>query len=915
MLRSLLAVIVAALATSARSAELPLKTLPGFTIQKVAGEPLLKYPVSMDLDEKGRLYVTEMAGPISREDVAAQKPLHRIVCLEDLDGDGKYDKASTFADGLPFPEGIMVLNGSVYTACPPKIWKLTDTNGDGKADRREVWFDGKTLTGCANDLHGPYAGPDGWIYWTKGAFAKQELILGNGKPFSTRASHVFRARPDGSGLEVLMTGGMDNPVGLAFTATGDVIVSNTFLQHPSEGKRDGLIHAIPGGIWGKDHDPIYEHPWTTLKTMPIMTHMGPAAPSGIRRYTSTQFGDDFRDNLFCTQFNLRKVSRHVLVHKGSTYETQDSDFVFSDDPDFHPTDVLEDADGSLLIIDTGGWYKLCCPSSQLVKAEAFGGIYRVKKTGSHQRIERRPVVQLEAANPAALLQSDHLHDRRRGATELARTRMDPNRFIPILLGLLADPRNDQHLETAIVHALIQYSDYNAVAKGLTHSEPAVVRASLTALQAIDPNKLSTADVIPLLTSTDKQLRETSWWIAAKHTDWGQSLVSHFRERFRTKLSTVEQEELIDRLAMFSRNTAVQQLLAEMATNPISLKAMARSGVKTVPTSWSNALASAVHTEPAHAIATILALPIKEFPKELRAALTSISENPKSPPAVRLGAMASMPGHAPNESNFSFILSQLKTESPVLRSKATDVLVKSELSRDQLTALLRVFKIIGPVEINRLLPAFGKSPDESVGLALLAELNEPRYRTMIRSEQLKPILEKYPVRVKSEAAKLYTVLDAEILKQREKLEAILKALPAGDVLRGHKVFNSVKAACATCHKIGYVGGVTGPDLTRIGSIRTERDLLEAIVYPSLSFVRSYEPISLETVDGRQLNGILKKDAPDEVILVTGAEKYERIPREQIESLKPGTVSIMPAGLDQQLSQQDLADLVAFLRAAK
>ena len=65
--------------------------------------------------------------------------------------------------------------GSLYVAAPPSIWKLTDTDGDGVADQRVEWFKGKTLTGCANDLHGPYLGPDGWIYWCKGAFAKQEL--------------------------------------------------------------------------------------------------------------------------------------------------------------------------------------------------------------------------------------------------------------------------------------------------------------------------------------------------------------------------------------------------------------------------------------------------------------------------------------------------------------------------------------------------------------------------------------------------------------------------------------------------------------------------------------------------------------------------------------------------------------------
>ena len=119
--------------------------------------------------------------------------------------------------------------------------------------------------------------------------------------------------------------------------------------------------------------------------MPPMTHLGPAAPCGLHRYESDQFGKEYENNLFCCQFNMRKVSRHVLVPTGSTYTTKDSDFVVSDNLDFHPTDVIEDADGSLLIVDTGGWYKLCCPTSQLVKPDVTGAIYRVKKVGSHSK--------------------------------------------------------------------------------------------------------------------------------------------------------------------------------------------------------------------------------------------------------------------------------------------------------------------------------------------------------------------------------------------------------------------------------------------------------------------------------------------------------------------------------------------------
>jgi len=112
-----------------------------------------------------------------------------------------------------------------------------------------------------------------------------------------------------------------------------------------------------------------------------------------------------------------------------------------------------------------------------------------------------------------------------------------------------------------------------------------------------------------------------------------------------------------------------------------------------------------------------------------------------------------------------------------------------------------------------------------------------------------------------------------------------------------------------------GGHLGPNLTSVGSVRTERDLLEAVVYPSASFVRGYEPMILVTKSGEQLGGVLHKDAPDEVVIATGPETETRVARAEIAELRPGTVSLMPQGLDAQMSPQDLADLIAFLKSMK
>ena len=153
-------------------------TVPeGFVVELAAGTNLVQRPVSAGFAADGRLYVTDSSGSNDKPDQQLKNPTHRILCLEDTNGDGKFDTVKVFADKVMFPQGCLWYEGSVYVAAPPSIWKFTDTDGDGVADKREEWFKGGTLTGCANDIHGPYLGPDGYLYWTKGAFSEQTHTL------------------------------------------------------------------------------------------------------------------------------------------------------------------------------------------------------------------------------------------------------------------------------------------------------------------------------------------------------------------------------------------------------------------------------------------------------------------------------------------------------------------------------------------------------------------------------------------------------------------------------------------------------------------------------------------------------------------------------------------------------------------
>jgi putative heme-binding domain-containing protein len=182
---------------------------------------------------------------------------------------------------------------------------------------------------------------------------------------------------------------------------------------------------------------------------------------------------------------------------------------------------------------------------------------------------------------------------------------------------------------------------------------------------------------------------------------------------------------------------------------------------------------------------------------------------------------------------------------------------------------------------------------------------------LRADLLQPLLTRYPPTVREAAQPLMNILNASAAEQTAQLEHLLKTLPAGDVRRGHEAFMSRRAACNTCHKLGYGGGQLGPDLTNIGRVRNRRDLLEAMIFPGSSLVRGYEPVSVEMEDGQVFSGIVKGENAREIILAVDAVKTLYLDRSEVVSMQPSAVSPMPNGYATLLTQQELADILEFL----
>lgn len=998
----------------------------GYTVEVAAGPDLVDFPMFATADETGRLFVFESTGHVYKKTKdALDKPQFRIKLLTDTDGDGRYDRSTIFAEKVGFPQGGVFYRGSLYASSAPDLLKLTDTNDDGVADQREVLLSGWTLNVNANSLVGPFWGPDGWLYLTS-AIMGFDVTTREGQRLKGGTARIWRVRPDGSGLEWISAGGMNNPVELTFTEAAEPIGTETYFTDPVAGQRDALVYWTEGGVYPKpnrniDRDSLPR----TGELMPVVTKFSRVAPSGIGRYRHTAFGTEFKDNLFSAQFNTHRVLRHKLVRDGASFRTVDEVFFSTENEDFHPTDVLEDADGSLLVVETGGWFIEGCPLSQVSKPELKGAIYRVRKRGAPKvadptgnRIawtaltpaqavghltDPRPTVRDRAAErlvelgatavgpltetlkrspsaeartravfalyristgtPAAptalasarlglndrdvsvrvaaaravglardagalpklraMVAAEHPAARRQAATALGQLRDVAG--IPVLLAA-AEKADDRFVRHAIIFSLITLNQPQPVAQALAHRSPAVREAALLALDQMDASTLRAEQLTPFLKNSPPSLQRTALWIAARHPEWADAMAAFLKGRFSEGPLTAGEETLYgDVLVAFSKNPVVQRFIVEQLAagdgerKRFLLGVMGKFPGEKFPESWVPPVGRELVSAPNPQVQTrALELVTLRNLTGLAEPLRRVASEAWNAPSLRLGAIGALlkTEPTPTEAQFAYLASQLQStaEAP-LRQQAATVLAGAKLSESQLLNLAEdVLPKADAFTLPRLVPVFardGAVRDDLVGNALARALANSPSLDGFSEENLKAVFAGYGPGVKAAVEELLAKLHRVQGERLARLKAMEATIAQGNLDRGRTLFFG-KAICSTCHKIGPDGGGFGPDLTSIQRDRSAHDLLEAIVYPSVSFVREYETYRVKTRTGEH-TGVIQEQSPAVIVLGTGPQSSVRIPRSEVVSMELHTTSMMPQGLDQLLTKQELADLMAFLLA--
>ena len=989
---------------------------PQFSLTLAVGEPLVRFPMFACFDDDGRLYVALSSG---RDLYAGLRKLSRdcrVVRLEDADGDGRFEKVTLFQDNVTFPMGLAWHGGRLYLADPPSLVALTDTDGDGRADKTEVILSGFGHTDNGS-LHGLVFGPDGHLYFTMGEPDGWKLPRGDGTFLEGNAGALFRARADGSRVE-LISRGFVNLVEVEFLPGGERIATDNWYQRPAGGVRDALIDCAPGGLYPYAPDTGTPLPRTGLM-LPPLTLRPAVAHSGLTRLRTAGFPAEWQESLFVAEHNTRKVTRHALRREGSSFSSTPNDFVVGEHPDFHPSDVLEDPDGSLLIVDTGGWYVEHCPTGRIRDSHSPGGIYRVRwdraskipdpwgrklewsnlsSSKLAQRVrDSRPVVAERAAEElvrrkeagslaaaldsreefptrlralwalarlgnaetlaalrglliassqpvlvcgaaralegnedkaagdalAGLLESTNAPIRRSAAEALATC--GSRAHAPRLANALrqaADPF-EQH---ACIGALLTLADEPFARSLLSQDSPALRRAALHLLDQPRLASLRFADLVAPLGDREDGVREDARQVLERHPAWAGDALPWLREQVAMAAADVDHvSALANLLIAFQSAPAIRRFISELLgpgstaseqTRAFLLELLPSLTLKPPEPSWLSGIPAALENPTLRraALQAAVAYPNPQW----RPALAKLSEDPAAPVPQRLLAarlLERQPSLSP--AVFALALGSLDAKAPAPdRLAAVDLLSRSRWSNAQLRLLLETLQRGVPISPDAIWPALMRTAQLDaetkpvLGQFLLERLRagwSPPRATLGEALALLP-----PDDAALRAALLSAWEQTNAGKLR-RLSELKPLLARGDPERGRGLFATT--TCLGCHRVGGQGGLVGPDLTTIGAIRSGPDLLESILYPSSSFAQGYEPYTLVRKSDEELSGNLVSQGPEGVRLRDGTGMIHVVRADDIVSLERQQLSMMPEGLEQLLTREQFADLLAYLQALK
>lgn len=947
----------------------------GFSLEIVAAEPIVADPVDACFDAEGQMYVAEMRGypysqyPVSYDKEAPGKPDFGVVrFLWDTDGDGNMDKSSIFAQDISWPTSVCCYDGGVFVMAPPNLYYFKDTDGDHKADRKEIvatGFDRNNVQGLANNLKW---GLDGKIYGASGSNGGT-LKVGDKELFSLRGRD-FRFDPKTREFEPV-TGGrqfghsMDD-WGNRFMCTN----SNHIMQavFPVEYLQRNPYLAAPGMIRtiGKEGAaaPVFRispaEPWRIVRTKrrasdPKFAKRLPpnelvpvgffTSATGVTIYRGTAYPKEFQGNAFIGDVGGNLLHRKTLKPNGAAMlaerADQNTEFIRSTDTWFRPVNFVNAPDGTLYVLDMYREtiehpYSIPKDIKSFLDLESGynrGRVYRMVSPGM-TRIKAPLLTEASTEQLVQQLNSGNSWNRET-AQRLLWERQDQT-AVELLEQLF---EHKETTELGRLHALWTLRGLDALSSELIVSalldESAGVRVHALKLAdaVINENKEVAEAALKLVEDDDFQVQwQLAFTLGELESDESvEALTALARKHAKNSDMRVAILSSVNPIAEAMAISLTQEYIGEKqsALSGIVVELARIVGARNQPEEVNHLLEVVLEYDSNLSAQRLLLQSLGEGLSRSGAGLTAYLKSNK----LKDGLKSQLKKRFDSASDLA--LDEENSES--VRKAAIQLLAYAdfELSSGSLVELLepRVPQSLQISAVN----ALSEQSAKSVGQILIE--NWKAYSPNVRNA----VIEKLMVR----ADRVQTLLDAveaeeikssEIAQDRKQLlqnhpqdsirkrarelfgkdidpnrEKIIQQYAAvlgqnSNAKRGYEVF---KKNCSTCHKVGTEGYQVGPDLASVKN-KSEEDLLIAILDPNREAQSNFTSYTIVTEDGKLYNGLIAAESGTSITLREAEGKETTVLRSNIEELNSSGLSLMPQGLEKNITPQQMADVIIYLK---